>query len=247
MTVHVTVHVTPPHTLHDVVDALHVLSGELLRGDVLLVDGRHATPVVETRPPLTLAQANLLAAVRAAFARTGHAPSLRELCADLGYKSTNGVSEGLARLDRKGYLTYHPGIARGIVLPSREVVHRVVTHYSARIKAGLADDQLPNHPPEESPMNDLPHPWVIAATPPAYPVQRLYWYTARRTTGAQWSVPLLVELGRDDATGYKVMGDLVSGGYDRPRQGDLGVVDATPGLTAWAPCEVPPRYPASAP
>lgn len=42
-------------------------------------------------------------------------PSLREISGAMGLSSTNAASELIQRLERKGYITIHKGMARGIV------------------------------------------------------------------------------------------------------------------------------------
>lgn len=49
------------------------------------------------------------------LSRVGYPPTLRELGAELGIESTNGVVEHLTRLEAKGYIVRHP-VARGIVM-----------------------------------------------------------------------------------------------------------------------------------
>lgn len=45
-----------------------------------------------------------------------YAPSVREIGQALGIRSTNGVSDHLRALERKGFLTRKPGLSRTIVL-----------------------------------------------------------------------------------------------------------------------------------
>ena len=65
---------------------------------------------------LTNRQREVLAHIRAALERTGRPPTLRELGARLGIRSTNGVRDHLEALVAKGYLARDPHSARGLRL-----------------------------------------------------------------------------------------------------------------------------------
>lgn len=65
---------------------------------------------------LTARQAEVLSTIQAEQQRLGVPPTLRELGAALGITSSNGVSDALKVLERKGYLRRMPGSARGIVI-----------------------------------------------------------------------------------------------------------------------------------
>lgn len=60
---------------------------------------------------LTERQQQVLDFVRQGFA-DGHPPSLREICAHLGTRSTNGAFDHLRALEAKGYLRHQPRMAR---------------------------------------------------------------------------------------------------------------------------------------
>ena len=47
-------------------------------------------------------------------------PTLREIGAEFGIKSTNGVRSALTALSKKGYISMSPKISRGIELTERE-------------------------------------------------------------------------------------------------------------------------------
>lgn len=66
------------------------------------------------REPLTGIQLRTYDAIVAYYREKSYMPTTRELCAILGLKSTNGVSEVLRRLHRKGYIEFTPMIARGL-------------------------------------------------------------------------------------------------------------------------------------
>jgi repressor LexA len=57
------------------------------------------------RPSLTDRQQQVLTAIRDCIDEYGYPPSIRELGQRVGIKSTNGVSDHLKALERKGYLT----------------------------------------------------------------------------------------------------------------------------------------------
>ena len=64
-----------------------------------------------TRPSLTEQQAKVLEWITANIAL--YSPTVREIAAEFGFKSPNGVECHLRALERKGYLKRH-GTARGI-------------------------------------------------------------------------------------------------------------------------------------
>jgi repressor LexA len=66
--------------------------------------------------PLTARQAEVLGAIRGLTAARGFPPSVRELMDALGIRSTNGVTDHLRALARKGVLRLTPKVARGIAL-----------------------------------------------------------------------------------------------------------------------------------
>lgn len=65
---------------------------------------------------LTNRQREVLTHIRAVLERTGRPPTLRELGARLGIRSTNGVRDHLEALVAKGYLARDPHSARGLRL-----------------------------------------------------------------------------------------------------------------------------------
>lgn len=54
---------------------------------------------------LTARQQQVLEYIRTSIARRGYPPTLREIGAHMGIRSTNGVNDHLRALERKGYLT----------------------------------------------------------------------------------------------------------------------------------------------
>lgn len=56
----------------------------------------------------------VLAFIRSSVAERGYPPSVREIAAHLGAKSENAANDHLRALERKGYITRAPVVARGI-------------------------------------------------------------------------------------------------------------------------------------
>ncbi len=65
---------------------------------------------------LTRRQAEALVIIRRCAARDGFAPTIRELGAELGLKSPEGVSRILHDLRRRGHVDWLPGKARSLRL-----------------------------------------------------------------------------------------------------------------------------------
>ncbi len=61
--------------------------------------------VEHERPPLTARQQQVLQAIESFIAEHGYPPSIREIGRLVGIRSTNGVSDHLKAIERKGYLT----------------------------------------------------------------------------------------------------------------------------------------------
>jgi SOS-response transcriptional repressor LexA len=67
------------------------------------------------RPP-TERQAEVLRFIARSISEHGFPPTLREVCLGLGLVSTNGASDHITGLIRKGMVTRAPLISRGIAL-----------------------------------------------------------------------------------------------------------------------------------
>lgn len=67
-------------------------------------------------------QGQVLAFVRQYVANHGIAPSTKEIATGMGFRSPNAAVGHLRALQRKGYLTIHPGAARGIALTTSNVI-----------------------------------------------------------------------------------------------------------------------------
>lgn len=63
---------------------------------------------------LTARQREMLEQIERLILERGYAPTLRELCAAMHIESTNGVSEHLVALERKGYIVRDAKVARSI-------------------------------------------------------------------------------------------------------------------------------------
>jgi repressor LexA len=66
----------------------------------------------QTPRPLTARQAEVLEFIRANSGMYG--PAVREIAAEFGIRSPNGVVAHLRALEKKGFIKRRPGITRGI-------------------------------------------------------------------------------------------------------------------------------------
>jgi repressor LexA len=69
---------------------------------------------------LTKRQAQTLDFIRQSIEERGYPPTLREIGASMGIRSTNGVNDHLRALERKGYLSREDMKSRALRLVSRE-------------------------------------------------------------------------------------------------------------------------------
>jgi len=85
---------------------------------------------IQARPyvrPLTPRQADVLAFVEDYMRREGRSPTLREIGAGVGLRSTNAVSIHIEALESKGRLSRHVNSARGLRLaPSESPVEKAL-------------------------------------------------------------------------------------------------------------------------
>lgn len=70
--------------------------------------------------PLTPKQAAVLGFIEGHLRKNARAPSLREIGAHFGIRSTNGVLEHLKALERKGFISREETARRGIHVRPRE-------------------------------------------------------------------------------------------------------------------------------
>lgn len=67
-------------------------------------------------PRLTNRQAAILETIRSSIRDRGFPPTIREIAAATGIKSTNGVNDHLVALARKGFVRRESVVARGLSL-----------------------------------------------------------------------------------------------------------------------------------
>ena len=81
------------------------------------LDGGMEGPVDKIlREKLTRRQSEVLEIIQHAIERDGYPPTIREIGASLGIRSTNGVNDHLKALERKGYLVRDEAKSRALVL-----------------------------------------------------------------------------------------------------------------------------------
>jgi repressor LexA len=71
-----------------------------------------AEPTPGPRPKLSLRQQQVLAFIVDTIEHHGYPPTIREICRHFGFRSTNGVSDHIKALVRKGYLTHEQSKSR---------------------------------------------------------------------------------------------------------------------------------------
>lgn len=69
-------------------------------------------PTPAPRPKLSIRQQQVLALIVDNVERCGYPPTIREICRHFGFRSTNGVSDHIKALVRKGYLTHEQSKSR---------------------------------------------------------------------------------------------------------------------------------------
>lgn len=91
-----------------------------LRPQAVDADHDHDSCVTVTPArPLTERQRMVLDFIRDSIASRGYPPTLREIGARMGIRSTNGVNDHIRALKRKGYLTRDGVAARGLRIIDR--------------------------------------------------------------------------------------------------------------------------------
>ncbi len=88
---------------------------------------------------LTARQREVLAYVKRRLRESGFAPTIQEIGAHFGFKSTNSVREHLRLIEKKGFLRKEPGRFRALTLvgPDSDHVSSVRVPVLGRIAAGL--------------------------------------------------------------------------------------------------------------
>ena len=83
---------------------------------------------LQDRPSLSPRQRDVLALIVDCIAARGYPPTIREICRHFGFRSTNGVSDHIKALVRKGYLTHEQcksRTLRPVTLPAPKGARRV--------------------------------------------------------------------------------------------------------------------------
>lgn len=81
--------------------------------------------------------------VRDRFFSTGSAPTLREICREMGWKAVGSAQDAISALIEKGWLSKDPQKARGLSLPSFEDFRAIPLLGSA--PAGIPIESVENH------------------------------------------------------------------------------------------------------
>lgn len=93
---------------------------------------------------LTAAEKRVYECIERSLAERGYAPSVRDICEELGYKSTSTVHLYLGRLEQMGYIEREDGKSRAIALASHGQDRRGLP-VLGRVTAGvpiLAEENL---------------------------------------------------------------------------------------------------------
>jgi len=100
------------------------------------MDQHPKTKLSASNRPLTARQAEVLSSVERSIKTRGFPPTIRELGAELGIRSTQGVSDHLAALERKGYIQRTASHSRSCVpvAMSDDIVE--IPLYDGRVAAG---------------------------------------------------------------------------------------------------------------
>ena len=96
----------------------------------------HTIHLYSMHVDLTPAQQRVLDFVETRVARGENAPTYREICKSLGYRSPKAAADHLAALERKGYVILERGRARGIKLTRKSSGVPLL----GRIAAGFPSD-----------------------------------------------------------------------------------------------------------
>ncbi|MBD3298064.1 MAG: transcriptional repressor LexA [candidate division Zixibacteria bacterium] len=93
--------------------------------------------MTENKLELTRRQQDIYEFVRDIIHTDGRPPTMREIGERFGIKSTNGVREALAVLERKGYIKRAPYLSRGIELVEEVPTNVMPIPVVGRVAAGL--------------------------------------------------------------------------------------------------------------
>ncbi len=93
--------------------------------------------MTENKLELTKRQQEIYEYIRDIIHTDGRPPTMREIGERFGIKSTNGVRESLAVLERKGYIKREPYLSRGIELVEEVPTNVMPIPVVGRVAAGL--------------------------------------------------------------------------------------------------------------
>lgn len=82
---------------------------------------------METNKKLTARQQKVLDLVADYIADHGFPPTIYELSGLMGCRSPNAANDHLRALQRKGAITIHPGVSRGITITGQSVEDEAIT------------------------------------------------------------------------------------------------------------------------
>jgi repressor LexA len=97
-----------------------------------------------TMPELTARQANILEFVQERQVAGRAAPSIREIAKRFRIKSPNGVAGHLRALERKGFITRNPHLARSIQLAPQYASRHRGMPLAGRVHAGALHEAVEN-------------------------------------------------------------------------------------------------------
>lgn len=93
---------------------------------------------------LTQKQRNVFDFIVRSLREQGVIPSIREICNQFGYSSTNAANVHLYALEKKGYITRRHGLARNIEISSEYMVKTTGVPIVGQVAAGLPIDAVEN-------------------------------------------------------------------------------------------------------
>jgi len=102
-----------------------------------MAQGGRDIMMTDNKLKLTHRQQEIYAYVRDSIQQDSRPPTMREIGERFGIKSTNGVREALAVLERKGYIKRAPYLSRGIELVEEIPTNIVPIPVVGRVAAGL--------------------------------------------------------------------------------------------------------------
>ena len=92
---------------------------------------------------LTQRQQQVLDCIKESIKENGCPPSVREICAKVGLKSSSSVQSHLDALERKGYLKRNSSSARALTVESPKSADKVLSTEDAEILAEVNRNTVP--------------------------------------------------------------------------------------------------------